>query len=50
MSIVADSIVIAVNLVLAVAAVVTIFFAYKTIKATQQSLEAELLNDLLKEC
>jgi hypothetical protein len=49
MSIVVEDISIAVNLVLAVAAVVTIFFAYKTIKATQQSLEAELLNDLLKE-
>lgn len=49
MSIVVDEISIAVNLVLAVAAVVATFFAYRTIRTTKQSLEAELLNDLLKE-
>jgi hypothetical protein len=48
MSIVADNIPIAISLVSAVATFITIFFAYKAIKATKQSLEAQLLYDLLK--
>jgi hypothetical protein len=48
-SIETDLISVAINLILAVATVVAVFYAYKTVKSNQKSLEAQFLYDLLKE-
>ena len=49
MSIETDLISVAINLILAVATVVAVFYAYKTVKSNQRSLEAQFLYDLFKE-
>ena len=49
MSIETDLISVAINLILAVATVVAVFYAYKTVKSNQKSLEAQFLYDLFKE-
>ena len=49
MSIETDLISVAINLILAVATVVAVLYAYKTVKSNQKSLEAQFLYDLFKE-
>jgi hypothetical protein len=49
MSIETDLIPVAINLILAVATVVAVFYAYKTVQSNQKSIEAQFLYDLFKE-